>query len=260
MLLNKSLYLFLLSVFFIAFQCHDVENPHPPGTPEIVNKSKYSDFIERGIDAIESQDAIIIQWEPNSEKDLEGYYIYRGSANSENKIDYAKISTISVNDANPIVTATEYVDYDVLKKIEYFYYIQAFNQSKNVSDPSDTVSYKLAAKPNLFFPLATDANVSKTPKFTFSYSPDIDYGITYFIIKVTDVNGDSLWCYDFQRVGFGSEYKYVDFNTDHSSLVDTLTPGEYYKWKIDAVAPIGSNEQEIEGAESNWVQFKIKEY
>ena len=258
MLINKSLYLFLLSFFIIAFQCHDVENADPPSIPKIVEKSMYDKFIEEGIDAIEEQDAIIIQWEPNSEKDLEGYYIYKASEDSADDLGYSKIATISVNDVNPIVTATEYIDYDVSLKIEYFYYIRASNQSKNVSDASDTVSYKLAAKPMLWFPLSTDTTVSKIPTFQFRYSSDIDFGISYFIIKVADINGDSLWCYGFSRKGYGGSIQYVVFNEDNTS-VSTLTPGNQYKWKIDAIAPTGYNMPEIEGAESNWIQFKVKE-
>ncbi|MEA3500061.1 MAG: hypothetical protein U9R41_03455 [Candidatus Marinimicrobia bacterium] len=268
MLKNKPLFLFLLSFFVIAFQCTDVENPDSPEVPKIVTKSAPEKFIEKGIDAIEGQDAIIIQWEANSEKDLEGYYIYRAAdtinVNSDDELKYSKIAAISVNYVNPIATATEYIDYDASVKIQYFYYIRAFNQSENVSDPSDTVSYKLAAKPTIVCPQGDvcpedGSTASQTPTFSFKYSPDIDYGISYFIIKVADINGDSLWCYGFPREGYAGRGQKINFNEDGNSLVDTLTSGGQYQWKIDAISPTGYNTPEIEGAESAWIQFKVKE-
>lgn len=268
MSINKPLLLFLLSLFVIAFQCNDVENPNPPKIPKIVAKSIPEKFTEKGIDAIEEQDAIIIQWEANSEKDLEGYYIYRAAdtinINSDDKLEYSKIVTISVNYVNPIATATEYIDYEVSKKIQYFYYIRAFNQSENVSDPSDTISYKLAGKPSLTCPQGNvcpeDGSIaSQNPTFSFKYSSDIDYGISYFIIKVADINGDSLWCYGFPREGYDGRNQIINFNEDGGSLVDTLTSGGQYQWKIDAITAIGYNTPEIEGAESAWIQFKVKE-
>ena len=267
MSINKPLYLFLLSFFVIAFQCTDVENPNPPEIPKIVDKSVPEKFTEKGIDAIEETNAIIIQWEANSEKDLEGYYIYRAAntinSNSD-ELKYSKTATISVNYVNPIATATEYIDYNVSIKIQYFYYIRAFNQSGNVSDASDTISYKLAAKPTLYCPQGIicpedGSTASQTPTFSFKYSPDIDFGISYFIIKVADINGDSLWCYGFPREGYDGSTQKIIFNKDGSSLVDTLTSGGQYQWKIDAITPTGYNTPEIEGAESAWVQFNVKE-
>jgi len=38
-----------------------------------------------------------------------------------------------------------------------------------------------------------------------------------------------------------------------------LTSGGQYQWKIDAITPTGYNTPEIEGAESAWIQFKVKE-
>ncbi|MEA1987525.1 MAG: hypothetical protein U9N76_08575 [Candidatus Marinimicrobia bacterium] len=262
MKINKLLFV-LISFFIIAFQCTDIENPDAPLAPQIVEKSKPGNFYETGINPVGSTDAISIQWEANSEEDLAGYKIYRAADTSSNQeLDFSKIHTASVNFVSPIATATEYIDYDVSLKIKYFYYLTAFNQSDNESEHSDTVSYQLSAKPSIYCPdfesiLCSDAY--SVPGMRFRYSDDIFYGISRFIIKVADMNNDSIWCYSVAREQYDGSAQTVVYNIDGSSVIDSLTPGQFYKWKVKAITPTGNNMPETEGAETDWVQFKIRE-
>jgi hypothetical protein len=80
----------------------------------------------RGVYSITADEAVYLYWEPNDERDLEGYRVYRTTDPNSSKYYY-------------LATAykAEYVDCDVSNGHTYQYVITAFDRSGNESDVSD---------------------------------------------------------------------------------------------------------------------------
>jgi hypothetical protein len=116
--------IFLISILLMAplfiFGCCDDDNVYvvrPDHTPPSMPKGIYS---------ITADEAVWLYWEPNDEKDLAGYRIYRKTDPNSNK--YYHHATV---DDPP------YVDYEVDNGYTYYYGVTAFDFDGNESDLSD---------------------------------------------------------------------------------------------------------------------------
>ena len=229
------------------------EDITPPSPPILVEKGDESSILESGIDAVPEGDWIRIEWYLNIEDDLAGYEIWRVAEDDTGETgeinDFLQIIVLSMEE----LTSTEllyHIDRD--PQIEpdpdtgfgrgVYYYICAFDQSGNVSSPSDTTYYKLLPKP-------INVHFDTTEVYTISCSyPFITAGPIYFTIRVIDLSGNS--------------YKWLNISTfynDPFSIVyndEPLETGDY-SLRIDVTPYSLDGPGLYSGAESNWHYFSI---
>jgi fibronectin type 3 domain-containing protein len=91
----------------------------------------------RAIIAFQSPEGIVITWEPNTESDLLGYYVYRRLENQD------KTSKIS-----PLLTReTMYLDKTCSPGVTYYYAITAVDRSLHHNESSFSQELKVAIQP-----------------------------------------------------------------------------------------------------------------
>lgn len=78
----------------------------------------------RGVYSVTGDSQVILYWYPNTEKDLAGYDVYRGSACGDT---YTYIGT---------TTSASFVDNNVVNGVTYYYAVLAFDTHDNESDLS----------------------------------------------------------------------------------------------------------------------------
>jgi hypothetical protein len=220
-----------------------VEDPDPPAVPRFVKKSDPLNIQETGIDAVPEGDFILLQWYGNTEEDLDGYLIYRSDSLGG---DFNKIKTKLLSDISPALADTEYLDKDVEIGTRYYYYLKALDHAGNLSDPSDTISYRLVPKPLLISPDENES-VSRTPLFQWKFTSSFDYVVAQYVIRVVNsLTGVTVWIKDITRQNYSGVVEEIRYNQDGTALEDTLITGNFYKWRIDALGA-RDNGTEYEG-------------
>ena len=189
--------------------------------------------------AFPEQNAIRIEWEPNSEANLAGYRIYRNSmANSE---DFQLIAEVSEKD-------NSYQDTDVAVGTKYQYKISAFSFSGHESDRSDAVSYTLLEKPVLVEPDDQAAMGNSTPIFIWLAVS----GASAYTIHMQKHSDDG----NFWEVVWESDkvYPYQSLRkiyNDDGRAVESLKNGAAYRWRVDSSGGRSS------GSQSRWRYFSV---
>ena len=252
---------------FLFWACPAVmEDPDPPAPPKIVEKSLPEAWVEQGIDADNTgENRIVLMWHPNQEEDLAGYAIYRADTVVTNKFNH--IATIDLFHT----LGADTIYYNSLRTyVDYFYFIRAQDHAGNLSDPSDTITYRLLRAPQCIAPIDT----SVEQNFTFEWmdrASGYEYS-TEYVLRVDNINlNQTVWICRFTNNWYGYEnmtpipFNYFPSEQSGPSnllicngLYQTLDPG-VYRWKVKAISEVDNhtNLDEASG-ESEWVYFAIE--
>ena len=227
------------------------EDTTPPGKPMMIPKTPESQFLQQGIDSeagITDQDYWIrIEWDWNTEPDLMGYYVYRmDERDSLGNYEYVKIRNLQlgVDLRREIDAIPYYIDQSSVLRPDpvsgfshgFYYYVRAFDNSGNVSAPSDTVYYRLLQKPR---GLTINGNIAAAFNFVWEYYALESWN--YFFIRVSPeaLPDNRVWSY---RADLLVTPFVVTFNSDGSANrdyfrgeSDSLIAGNY-SWMVDVVA------------------------
>ncbi len=83
-----------------------------------------------GLDATAGNETVSLDWNNNSEPDLDGYNVYRSTTSGGDPVPYSKLN-------GPLVTVSEYTDNTVDNGTTYFYVVTAEDESTNESGYSN---------------------------------------------------------------------------------------------------------------------------
>ena len=271
---NKIKILFFIIILLLIVGCPEPPE-NPPNPPRLVSKSAPEALVEKGIDAEipEQEQTIVLMWHPNTESDLAGYKIYRNPDIIDSS--FREIKDIPIGSI--ISVDTVFYDENVEERVGYHYFVKAYNNAKEKSEPSDTARYTLGTKPELILP---DDEVVKSDKLKFMWY-DIPYRSdysNYYIIRVQEKESDILWK-EYVWIAYFTNRWYgnredpisVDFfeptppypgPSGHViscyGKYDLLPPGDY-RWKIKTIIEIdNSTDLDIYGSESTWNYFSIE--
>ncbi len=271
---NKIKIIFFSIIILLIAGCPEPPQ-NPPDPPLLVAKSPPGALLEQGIDVeipVREQ-TIVLMWYPNTETDIAGYKIYRNPDIIDSS--FHEIKDISIGSINSVDTV--YYDETVQERIEYHYFIKAYNNAKEKSEPSDTVRYKLGTLPELIFP---DDEVVKRDKLKFGWY-DIPYRSLFsneYVIRVQERETnllweESVWVARFTNRWYGSRgdqivVNYFDSNPPFPGpsghviscygKYDQLPSGEY-RWKIKTIIELDNDtDLDIYGSESTWNYFSIE--
>lgn len=266
--------LFILGILLVLIGCPE-QPEDPPKAPVLVPKSAPDDLVEQGIDAEipENEQTIVLMWYPNDESDLAGYKVYRN----------ADIRDSSFREIKDIVRATSlnaidtvFYNEDVIKRNEYHYFVKAYNNAKEKSEPSDTVRYTLANEPIIVLP-DDDVVVSDTLKFLWYDEPSGYLYSNEYVIRVQKQNPnlnweETIWIARFTNRWYGNredpiKMDYFSPNPPYpgspghivscSGNYDMLPAGNY-RWKVKTIIEFDNNvDFDIYGSESTWSYFTI---
>ncbi len=255
MVLKKLLIIAGLFLFFIG--CELPIEKEPPAVPVWVNKSQPQDSVETGIDAIPEENSIFLNWHPVMDEDMEGYQIYRADITDDldhNEEEYFELIGLINIYHNPEFD-TLFYDEDVQIKKLYRYYIRAFDYDDNLSQPSDTIEYKLIEKATLITPTDKEA-VSTSPVFKWRNTARTNE----IVIRLEEFPaGNVVWITRFNSPGYAEEIVEKRYNFDQSAKHSTLKPGQQYRWRIDCIAFTNPDGTDLEGSESVWQYFTVNQ-
>jgi len=228
-----------------------IEDPDAPSAPIWVAKSDPTDPIAHGIRPYNDGNGIILEWHPNLEDDISGYKLYKTEANIDNKFILAvDINAFSLSGAD-----TFFVDDSVKFNVNYYYYLKAYDQAGNKSNPSDTIQYSVINKVE---PLNPSGTLSAQPT-VFEWYDYSDASSEYVIYLETFSPRDDIWISRFSNPNYTDHSHSKSFNFDGSSKVTTLLPGQTYRWCIKAIAFVDPYTNiDISGSISNWAYFTIQ--
>ena len=122
----------------------DTQTPVPMGTrapsPTVTPTSTPSDRLgpaaPASLVATAGNGVVILEWTPNGEPDLDGYRVYRSSAQGSG---YSKMVSVTKKQSR-------YVDTSVTNEVTYYYVVSAFDTAGNESPFSDEVSIMPSAQ------------------------------------------------------------------------------------------------------------------
>jgi hypothetical protein len=141
-----------------------------------------------------------------------------------------------------------YVDNTTQIYQRYFYYIQAVTDENLLSDPSDTLDYKLIRKATGLTP-SGEIGENK-PEFSWE---DTNNPIQpAYLLRLFDLlTEDTIWFVEIPS-SYSTREK-IMFNADGLASVDSLQIGVEYVWRLDIL----SSEDRC-GSESQWVTFRVR--
>jgi hypothetical protein len=237
-----------LGLLFFIFNCGlDVEDPTPPSPPAWVQKSLPEEWPERGIDAYENN-SIYLEWETNSEEDIEAYWIYRakGDRYTDSIGKYISLARLDDNH-NP---TQWFIDQSSKQGNIYHYKLRAENQAGSLGEYSSSISYSLlpvilveTMTPN---GLAEILGEDRALRWRYRNFNEME---NYTITVLSEEN--SLVLRSNEMPG-----NYVGGNESWHIPVDIiLISGMIYKWRIDTGGHFVDG-YETAGSESYWAYFK----
>ncbi len=242
------LYILLFgSVSLIFVNCEDEVNKEPPPARVVlVDKVPDTSAFEHGIDAAFDENrsdanSIFLEWHPNSERTLTGYSVYRSEFPDKN---FLSVGTIT---KEYDIIDTVFYDTSALLYQRYYYFVRAFDEFDQYSEPSDTVYYELIEHPILQDP--NPSNDSNAPVFRWEFRGTTPQFFIFRLLK-KNIGGPYIPVY----------IKLLEISVEYGSLqewplskltsMNTLTSGMYI-WRID---PYGGD---FLGAESDWLDFIV---
>jgi hypothetical protein len=224
----------------------DVEDPDPPSSPHWVDQSSPEAWPERGADAQEGG-VIFLEWSENPEDDIRGYHLYRtryftieDSLGEMEELAYFEADELS---------ETVYSDQTADLLIVYHYCIKAEDGSQNMSEPSDTLQYRLlqhihveSMQPN---GISDTLGTERKLYWRYNYAEEMNQ----YVITILGQAGDLIVRESFTPGGYTGEIESWIIPPNMG-----LIHGEVYKWRIDTSGDRKSG-IEIEGSESGWANF-----
>jgi hypothetical protein len=221
----------MVSLFVFLCACKGgINNPEPlPATPLFVAAAADTAVIERGIDAIPEENAILVEWHDHEEHEI--YYLYR---RKEGAAAFALLATSS---------DTSYLD-RVDVGTRYYYCLQAENDAGRKSAPSDTIHYML-------LPKANNLRISTEDSLQFHWQLQ-GMRPVHFILRLFDESRNELVWLSVIPPRYQGVNEQITFNRDRSARYDPLTAGTRYRWRIDCVGAASWS-----GSESGWHRFTM---
>ncbi len=262
----KKLVIFIFTVL-VVFSCF--EQPEI-STPMFVSKSSPDSLIEKGIDA-NIDNSIYLEWNEPASASLEGingYHLYRGILVDE-EYAFEKIATIE-RENGVIFKSDEYTDYEVSLDTTYYYYLRSYNDFTISNKTSDTAQYKLVVSASLRQPTG-DVNDS-IPQFEFLVPRFAIDNISHFYLRLEYLENtgyQSKFFVKLHRFNYAQEQFFINLNSLNQHCIVLyddvwthdgrryLEKGDY-RWKIDAISSRLGGLGEVEGSESDWMEFTIK--
>ena len=258
MVLKKLSFLLILISLLVLSNCDwFTKEEGKPDTPIWVQKSQPEDSTETGIDAEPLEHRIFMHWHPVYNSDLEGYKIYRAEIidilDTDEKEDYKLLTKINIYH-NPEYD-TLYYDEEVTLSHLYRYYIRSFDYAGNTSESSDTIEYILTNKASLVYPTEGKL-VSTTPDFQWR-NTSITNEIVIRLEKYPSNN--VVWISRFASPSYTEDVVEKKFNFDGSALVEELTPGNKYRWRVDCLSSFNPDGTDFQASESVWQYFTVSQ-
>ena len=244
-MLVRSYFFLLFGMFFIILHCKNqlLDDEIQPTPVQWIPTVDDTCRIERGIDAVPEGTAIYLEWLPSDEDIVRGYEIYRSASRKGGYQIVADQTILTQFDSL-------YIDYGVTNNNRYYYFIKAVSDAGITSNPSDTVDYKLIEKA-VFLSIQQGVSPSK-PLFQWKDPTNWQASPYYVIRLISAISGDYIWISQVNPQ-FGSEFQQIPYNEDGTAVMDSLTSGVDYNWRID----ISGSENHC-GSESQWIQFQLK--
>lgn len=251
-----------------------VEDPIPPERVELLAKSMPEAWVETGIDADNTgADRIVIMWYASPAPDLAGYRIYRADTTRDNR--FREIGRIDL--LQHLTADTLYYDDSLSAYVDYYYFVCALDHAGNLSEPSDTVTYRLIAAPFMQSPVNTTL-APDTLVFAWRYQvAQFTYFQEYIIRldRLETVVYRTVWITRYSPAGTyekqttGDVIRTPFFLPDTTTLlpdnvlvcnsrISALTPG-LYRWKVKAISEVDNSTLVDEASgESEWAFFSIE--
>ncbi|HQT91346.1 MAG TPA: hypothetical protein PL001_04875 [Candidatus Kryptobacter bacterium] len=223
----------------------------PLGAPHFVPQSQPDSVVETGIGQDPSTGGIFLQW--YTTQGAAGYKVYRSDTTNDSglPIDFSIVSNVisstSLNDTSTVDVNS------ILTGIRYYYYIIAYAADGSVSNPSDTINYKLISAPGPQYPVA-NASVDASGLYFHWYDST---GGGYTVVRVrdiTDIPPVSIWVT--KRFQVFDSYPTRSFDFD-STATAPIVSGHSYQWRVDRFDVDGTG-RPYEGARSVWSTFTVK--
>lgn len=257
MVLKKLTIVFVITLAIIIQNCGWKEENDKPDTPVWVTKTQPEDSVENGIDAEPLEHRIFMHWHPVFNKDLEGYKIFRCEIkdvlDTEAEEEWEKVAQINIYN-NPEYD-TLYYDEEVQLNYLYRYIIRSFDYDGNMSEPSDTIEYVLIEKATIVAP-TEGQDVSVQPDFKWRNNSKTNE----IVLRLEKYPSNNvIWITRFNNPSYTEDVATKAFNFDDSALVDELTPGDQYRWRVDCISSTNVDGSDLEASESVWQYFTVSQ-
>lgn len=248
-LIFQILFTFIIVLFIGCGE--SIEDPDAPSAPVWVEKSDPTDPIAHGIRPYHDGNGIVLEWHPNLEDDISGYKLYKTEADIDNKFILAvDINAFSLSGAD-----TFFVDDSVKFNVNYYYYLKAYDQAGNKSNPSDTIQYFLIDKVEPRKPTGT-LN-SQPTLFEWNDFSNLQPECVIWLENFETHN--VIWISRFTTPNYGDFSQSKIFNFDGSAEPGTLASGQWYRWCIKAIVQVDPYTNiDISGSVSDWAFFIIE--
>ncbi len=246
-----------ISLVVVFSSCKAPSEPGiTPPEPVFVANSMPPDTVDHGIYAdVGPQNAIDIEWKPDTTGNTSGYLLYRSIGDSSVGTDglLAHRTTIAdLESSNPLVEPppTSFQDtLGITPHATYYYQLQAFYRS-----PSNQLTYSLPTHPGLSTSFTYAARVLPlSPNGT-----DTLHGFPLQLIWDDPNNGGSyqIIVQRLDNSNYVASWTYPDFGSTVTTTYPPsgipLVPGVPYQWRVKWVGP------SFGGSSSPWTAFSIE--
>ena len=188
-----------------------------------------------------------MEWEANTVEEIIAYHIYRAICYdaSDSLGEYELISRLETVSN----LGTEYIDKHVSTLVKYSYKLKAEDTSGNLSEHSDSLTYKLLQSIGLWsmVPNGLEVELGSERELFWSYIPVNE--MENYTINVVTQNNESLYRKTFQPGNYLGNVENWTIPVEVS-----LNPGQVYQWRIDTGANYHDG-REMSGSESQWATF-----
>lgn len=152
---------------------------------------------------IDSLGVAHLEWQPNTEKDLEGYHIFRGVQKGEEMLRLTPQA----------ITDNHFEDKVVLENLnsKVYYYVISMDKRKNQSEPSQIIELEKPDKVKPMMPVFTDYKLEEDGKITLNWmrSHSDDVAIHQLYRQALD-SQDKEWHKIFETKDIKETYTYTD--------------------------------------------------
>ncbi len=223
------------------------------GTPHFVPQSQPDSVAETGIGQDPNTGGIFLQW--YTTQGAAGYKVYRSDTSNAGglPIDFSVVSNIisssSLNDTSTVDVNS------IMTGIRYYYYIKAYAADGSLSNPSDTINYRLLNRPSPVYPGGQRYPIVDGSGLYFQWYDATGGG--YTVIRVIDnsvIPSGTIWVSGKFQVFDSYPVKSFDFD---STATAPLVSGHSYQWRVDRFDVDGTG-RPYEGARSVWSTFTVK--
>jgi hypothetical protein len=229
----KTSFFLILCASFVILSCSKTNKADRigPTSPVIIPQTADISSVERGIDAVPEGDWIQVEWTHLEKESIRSYQVYRDNP-PDSLFRFIAETTDSV-----------FIDKVDTIGARYSYFVKAVNHDGIPSNPSDTVRYRLIAKPVACSP--ANANVNVKPRFNW-HDPNEPPEANYIVRVVQQPSWKTIWITEVT-----SNYEYLQtvvYNQDGLARDSLLVSGKDYLWRVDIRGTENNS-----GSESPWM-------